>query len=119
MYTVEKGPCLIRIIAQAVSILLFVWYGLNCLFSKSMVAEFQRYRLDRFRVLTGFLQVAGSLGIVVGFVYRPILLVSAAGLATMMFLGVLTRFRIRDPFYAAIPAFALCLLNLYIFAAAL
>jgi len=110
---------LIRIIAQAVSILLFTWYGLRSLFSKKMVAEFQRYRLDRFRVLTGVLQVAGSLGILVGYVSRPILQLSAAGLAVMMFLGVLTRFRIKDPLYAAIPAFALCLLNLYIFAATL
>jgi hypothetical protein len=84
-----------------------------------MVEEFKRYRLDRFRVLTGVLQVAGSLGILVGHVSRPILLLSSAGLAVMMFLGVVTRLRIKDPFYAAIPAFALCLLNLYVFAAAL
>ena len=92
---------MIRIIAQAVSILLFAWYGLSALFSQKI------------------LQVAGSLGILVGYLSRPILLLSAAGLAVMMFLGVITRFRIKDPLYAAIPAFALCLLNLYIFAAAL
>jgi hypothetical protein len=107
------------VIAQTISAILFAWYGLNALFAESMVAEFKRYRLARFRVLTGTLQVAASLGIIVGHFYRPILLISAGGLATMMLLGVITRVRIKDPLPAALPAFALCVLNLLIFAAAL
>ena len=106
-------------IAQDVSIALFTSYGMSCFLSKRMVAEFERYRLGRFRVLTGTLQVAASLGLIVGHFFRPILLFSAGGLATMMFLAVITRFRIRDPLYAAIPAFALFLLNLFIVAASL
>ena len=106
------------VIAQAISAILFAGYGLSALFSESMVLEFARYRLARFRTLTGILQVAGSLGIVVGHFYRPILLISAGGLTAMMFLGVITRIRIKDPLYAALPAFALCLLNLFIFVAA-
>ena len=105
--------------AQTISSLVFVWYGLNALISESMVAEFERYRLARLRALTGTLQVAASVGIVVGHFYRPILLISAGGLATMMFLGVLTRIRIKDPLPAAVPALVLCVLNLFIFAAAL
>ena len=69
-----------------------------------MVVEFERYCLARFRVFTGTLQVAGSLGLVVGHFYRAILLLSAGGLATIMFLAVITRVKIRDPLYAAIPA---------------
>jgi hypothetical protein len=110
---------LIPVIAQGISILLFTSYGLSCFFSKRMGLEFQRYGLARFRRLTGLLQVAGSLGMIAGQFYRPILLFSAAGLAVMMFLAVLTRFRIQDPLYAALPAFALCILNLYIVATAL
>lgn len=109
----------ITLIAQGISIVLFAWYGMGCLLSEHMVQEFERYRLARFRVLTGMLQVAASVGLVVGHFYRPILLLSAGGLATMMLLGVITRIRIRDPLYAAIPAFALCVLNAFIFAAAL
>lgn len=106
-------------IAQDVSIALFAWYGMSCFLSKTMVAEFDRYGLARFRVLTGMLQLAGSLGLVMGHFHRAILLFSAGGLATMMFLGVMTRVRIQDPLYAAIPAFALFALNLFIVAAAL
>jgi len=51
--------------------------------------------------------------------FRPILLLSAGGLTVMMFLAVVTRFKIRDPLYAAIPAFVLFLLNLFIVTSAL
>lgn len=112
-------PDITNVIAQTISAILFAWFGLNALLSESMVAEFKRYRLARFRVLTGMLQVAGSLGIIVGHFYRPILLISAGGLTAMMLLGVITRVRIKDPLFAALPAFALAVLNLFIFAAAL
>ncbi len=107
------------LIAKAITIVLFFWYGMTCLFTSKMVSEFERYRLSRFRVLTGTLQVAACLGIGIGSFYRPLLLLSAGGLATMMFLAVITRYRIHDPAYAALPAFGLCLLNLFILATAL
>ena len=106
-------------IAQAISIAAFAWYGMSCFLSAAMVTEFDRYGLPRFRTLTGALQVAGSLGLLAGYYSRPLLLLSAGGLSAMMLLGVLVRFRIRDPLVAAIPAFAFFVLNLYIVAAAL
>ena len=106
-------------IAQAISIASFAWYGMSCFVSAAMVAEFERYRLARFRSLTGTLQLAGSFGLFAGYFSRPLLLVSAGGLATMMLLGVIVRLRIRDPLSAAIPAATLCALNLCIVAAAL
>ena len=106
-------------IAQVISILSFAWYGVSCFVSAAMVAEFERYHLARFRSLTGMLQVAGSLGLFAGYFSRPLLLLSAGGLATMMLLGVIVRLRIRDPLSAAIPAFAFLVLNLCIVAAAL
>lgn len=114
-----QWPYITNVIAQLISAILFAWFGLKALLSESMVAEFKRYRLARFRVLTGVLQVVGSLGIIVGHFYRPILLISAGGLTAMMFLGMITRVRIKDPLFAALPAFALGALNLFIFAAAL
>jgi hypothetical protein len=110
---------LILEICQGISTALFAGYGLSYFFSKKMIAEFDRYRLPGQRVLTGLLQIAGAIGLVAGHFNRPILLLSSGGLALMMFLAVVTRFRIRDPLYAAIPAFSLFLLNAYIFGAAL
>ncbi len=107
------------VIAQSISVILFAFYGMYAVFSESMVREFERYGLARFRVLTGVLQVAGSLGIMIGHFYRPLLLISAGGLTAMMLLGVMTRVKIKDPLAATLPAFTLAVLNLFIFAMAL
>lgn len=107
------------VLAQSISAILFASYGLYALLSKRMEAEFKRYGLAHFRTLTGVLQLAGSIGLMVGHFYRPLLLISAGGFTVMMFLAVITRFKIKDPLYAALPAFALGVLNCFIFATAL
>jgi hypothetical protein len=107
------------IAAQLISFASFLFYGLCCFFSKWTADEFVRYGLEKSRILTGVLQVAASLGLLLGFYNRPILLLSSGGLAVMMFLAVVTRFKIRDPLTAALPAFSLFALNVFIFVAAL
>jgi hypothetical protein len=112
------------IAARIFSMILFAWYGGTCLFTKKMVGEFERYGVPGLRVLTGTLQVAASLGLLLGGLMlgpysRPLLLFSSAGLSVMMFFAVMTRIRIRDPFHEAIPALALCVLNLFVFVSAL
>ncbi len=106
-------------VAQGISIVAFAWYGLGCFFSQEMVVEFERYRVPHLRTLTGILQIAGSVGLLAGYFYLPLLRLSAAGFTLMMFLAVVTRFRIRDPLYAAIPAFSLFALNTFILVASL
>ena len=106
-------------VAQGISVIAFGWYGLGCFFSQEMVREFERYQVPRMRILTGTLQVAGSLGLLAGYFYAPLLRLSAGGLALMMFFAVVTRFRIRDPLVAAIPAFSLCALNTFLVVASL
>lgn len=79
-----------------------------------MRLEFERYKVPQLRQLTGGLQIAGSLGIVAGYWFRPIMALSAGCLMLMMIYAVITRFRICDPLYAAMPAFSFALLNAYI-----
>ena len=79
-----------------------------------MKQEFERYQLESYRRLTGALELLGGFGLIVGLKYSPVLILSSAGLSTLMFLGVLTRIRIRDPFLACIPALFLFGLNLAI-----
>lgn len=105
-------------IAQGLSGVAFAAYGLHCLLSNSMKLEFTRYGLGRWRVLTGWLQVAGSLGLLLAFVFPPLLLPSAAGLALLMVCGVIVRMVIRDPLSAAMPALTLLILNMAIAVAA-
>lgn len=103
------------VLVQGVSIVAFAWYGTTALLSRDMVAEFERYGLARLRVLTAALQIAGSMGLLVGYVYRPLLLLSAAGFAVMMSFAVLVRLKIRDPILAIVPACVLLCLNLVLF----
>ena len=100
---------------QIVSILTFLFYGLLCLLSEKTIIEFKRYGLPQFRKLTGVLEIAGALGLIVGFYSHPILLLSAAGLALLMLCGVIARIRIKDPIIAILPAFTLFFLNLFLF----
>ena len=110
---------MIQLVAQGISVVLFLWYGAGCFLSKKMVVDFDRYRLPQLRIVTGALQIAGSIGIIAGNFYQPLLLLSAGGLALMMLFAFLTRIRIRDSFLYAIPSLSLLLLNAYNFTAAL
>lgn len=101
-------------VAIGISSASFGAYGLACFLDKRMVGEFERYRAASLRTITGGLQVAASIGLVLGLRYPPLLVLSAGGLALMMLGAVAVRIRIRDPLYAALPAIAYCMLNAYI-----
>jgi hypothetical protein len=101
-------------ILTAVSAAAFLFYGLACLFSRRLVAEFERYRLARFRVLVGSLEVAGALGLIAGWWFPPLLIAAAAGLSALMLCGLWARWRIRDRWYAMLPALVLAVVNLAI-----
>jgi len=101
-------------VAQGLSIVAFASYGMIALLSDRMVDEFERFGLARLRVLTATLQITGSLGLLAGHFFRPLLLLSAGGFAVMMLLALLVRVRIRDPIPAMFPAFVLMCLNLFL-----
>jgi hypothetical protein len=89
----------------------FLFYGVACLFSARLVEEFERYRLGRWRVLVGSLEVAGALGLIVGWWFPPLLVAAAVGLSLLMLCGLWARWRIRDPWYAMLPALILAVVN--------
>ena len=102
-----------------VSVLLFLYYGLSCLFSDGMMAEFRRFGLSRFRRLTGSLEVMGALGLLAGFLVPIFTLLASAGLALLMLLGVFTRVRVGDSALETLPAVILLGMNVFIFLYAL
>jgi hypothetical protein len=97
-----------------VSAVLFLVYGLLCLFSGSMKVEFERFGLVRFRRLTGALEVLGGVGLLVGTRVPEVLLVASAGLALLMLLGVIARVRVRDSLLETLPAAVLMVANVWI-----
>ena len=101
-------------VAKILSILLFLYYGLSCLLSNAMIAEFRRFGLDRYRRLTGGLEVLGALGLIFGYVFPVLILMASIGLTVLMILGIATRIMVRDSLVQIIPAFSLMVVNLYI-----
>jgi hypothetical protein len=99
-------------ILVALSAAAFLFYGLACLFSAKLVAEFQRYGLAHFRPLVGSLEVAGALGLIAGWWFPPLQTAAAAGLFALMLCGLWARWRIRDPWYVMLPALILAGANL-------
>lgn len=97
-----------------ISAIAFIFYGLLCLTTDHMKTEFQRYGLSRFRKLTGLLELLGGVGLLVGRFYYPVLALSAGGLALLMFLGIIVRFKTKDPIIQILPAIVLMLINLKI-----
>ena len=105
-------------IARVVTIVAFLGYGVHCITSPRMAAEFRRYGLAGLHPLVGSLEIAGALGLL-GSYFVPVLgVIAAAGLTLLMALGVGTRIRIRDPLTAMLPALFFCLLCAYLLAVA-
>lgn len=101
-------------ILALLSALSFFGYGSSCLFARSMRLEFERYRLSRWRVLTGCLQLAGALGILLGW-YEPWLgLLASGGLTLQMLLGVGVRIVIHDRWWQALPALSYAAINAWL-----
>ena len=93
----------------------FLGYGLACLFTKHMRAEFLRYGVPQFRILVGSLEVLAGVGLLAGYWLPLVQIIASGGLAVLMFLGCCVRVRIRDSITQIAPAFLFCLLSLYIF----
>ena len=101
-------------IAKTISIGSFLAYGLACLFSTHMVAEFERFGLSGFRRLTGAFEVAGALGLLVGTLFPSVLVAASAGLSLLMAIGVGVRFYAGDSFPQSLPALLFLGLNTFI-----
>jgi len=101
-------------IAKVISIGLFFYYGLLCLFADGMVEEFERYGLSRFRRLTGALEVLGATGLVAGYLFPILGGLSAGGLAALMVLGLAVRVKVRDSILEMAPAGFLLVINTFI-----
>ena len=98
-----------------ISSLSFMGYGIAYFKSPKMKAEFKRFGLEKAGDLTAILEILGALGLLVGFKFYLILLISAGGLAILMLLGVVIRIKCRDSVWVSLPALFFMLLNATIF----
>ena len=102
---------LVLVVFALVSGASFLHYGYEILVGDPLRNEFERYGVPRFRRFVGSMQVLGGAGVLIGLGYAPLGAAAAAGLAVMMFLGLVVRLRIHDAPRLMIPAAFLCALN--------
>ena len=98
-----------------VSSLSFIAYTLAFLFTAGLRSEFKALKVEKFSNLVVLLEFLGAIGLLVGYFYKPILLLSSLGLSTLMFLGVLLRIIHKNHFKFTLQALFFMILNAYIF----
>lgn len=98
-----------------ISSLSFLAYGIAYFKSPKMKSEFKRFGLEKAGALTAILEIVGALGLLLGFKFQLLLLISAGGLALLMLLGVAIRIKYKDSLWVSLPATFFMLLNGYIF----
>ena len=93
----------------------FFAYAVSYFTSPHMKKEFKRFGLEKIGFLTIVLELMGATGLIVGFIFNPILLISSLGLALLMLIGLIVRIRLKDNIWISLPAFFYMGLNTYIF----
>jgi hypothetical protein len=101
-------------LVQAVMIIAFASYGAGCFLSAQMIAEYERFGSRRLRLWTGGLQIAGSVGLLVGYCSRPLLVLAAGGFVVMMSAALLVRWRLRDTLRESLPAVGFLVLSIFL-----
>ncbi|WP_424961024.1 DoxX family protein [Ekhidna sp.] len=105
-----------NLVLASFTALAFFYYGLSCLFSKKMVEEFNRFGLsNQQRMITGVLQLLGSIGILIGFKFPLLGMVGTVGLSALMLLGFAVRVKIKDGIEESLPSFVFMIINGYLF----
>jgi len=97
------------------SSLSFIGYSISYFISPHMKTEFERFNLKKFGLIIIVLEILGALGLLLGLLFTPVLLLSSAGLALLMLLGLITRIKLNDSLLVTLPAAFFMLLNTVIF----
>jgi len=97
------------------SSLSFFGYVFSYFYGTHMKKEFKRFGLEKMGLFTIILEILGALGLLIGVLYHPILIISSLGLSLLMFAGVLVRIKVKDNIWISLPAFLYMLVNAYIF----
>ena len=102
---------MVLVVLALVSGLSFLYYGFRVFLRTESAEEFERYGVPAVRRLVGVLEVAGGTAVVLGLVVAPLGAAAAAGLTTLMVLGLIIRIRIHDAPRLMVPAASLGALN--------
>jgi len=82
-----------------------------------MISEFKRWGLEDKRKKIGACQFIGGLGILVGFEYSTVAIISAIFVIVMMLTAILVRVQIKDTISDILPAISyilFCIMIIYL-----
>ena len=79
-----------------------------------MKSEFNRWGISKFRVVVGCAQLTGGFGLLLGFYFPVMTLLSSLGLTVLMLLGFILRLIVKDGIVKSTPAFIYIIINLFI-----
>jgi hypothetical protein len=79
-----------------------------------MKSEFKRWGISKFRLIVGYAQLTGGFGLVLGYYFPIMTLLSSFGLAVLMLLGFILRLIVNDGIIKSIPALLYLVINLVI-----
>jgi hypothetical protein len=80
-----------------------------------MIEEFKRFGMTPSqRKLTGILQILGAAGLIAGFYFPSIGLLSAAGFTVMMLVAFIVRLKIKDSIAQSAPSLIFMAINLWL-----
>jgi hypothetical protein len=90
-------------------------YGIAYFISTKMKNELKRFGLERTGALIATLEISGALGLLLGFRFELLLLISAGGLSILMLFALLFRIKSKDSLWVSLPAAFFMILNAFIF----
>ena len=102
-------------ILEILSAISFIIYGSLSFTSKRMKGEFRRWGIEKFRSVVGISQFFGGFGLILGFYFPLLTIISSLGITLLMLLGFILRICVNDGFLKSFPALLYLLINSFIF----
>jgi len=93
----------------------FLAYSISYFILPHMKTEFKRFNIEKLGLLTIILEILGAVGLLIGLLFKPILLISSGGLAILMLLALMIRIKSKDSLLISLPALFYMILNACIF----
>ena len=83
-------------ILSVLTALSFLYYGAACMMSSSMKEEFERFGVQRLRIVIGILELMGGVGLLVGIAVPVFGFLAATGISLLMAIVVVQRIQQGD-----------------------
>ena len=92
----------------------FVIYGISTFLSKKMLLEYKRWGYSEHRLMIGFLQLSGGIGLLLGLLFETLIPLCSSSLLLLMLAAIGVRIKIKDQPLSILPALSYAIINFLI-----